>query len=234
MTLHPVARHLPEISVLREHCRAMAMLEAVLSPEWDDRYYTFDAHWATGKQLASMRNGSGDEFSIVFSAAGAYIRGFAHESRMSPYVNDGPWPGVLDDVPEVFRAYVDEPAFTDEDGLPLVTACAWREAGDEAWRTGTAVEFPTSHRVDDEGRSGSGSSDPDGAAYVFRLLVDRSPQAFQEFAEDYYDVPVPLAAVRHVFALRPLTDATVTALDPDVFLDALAKDIAEIGYPTSA
>ncbi|MDL5202373.1 hypothetical protein [Streptomyces sp. ALI-76-A] len=233
MTLHRVARHLPEIPVLREHCRAMAMLEAVLSPEWDDRYHTFDAHWAPGEQLASMRNGSGDEFSIVFSAAGAYIRGFAHESPMSPYVNDGPWPGVLDDVPGVFRAYVEAPAFTDEDGLPLVTACLWRATGDEAWQSGTAVEFPTSDRGDDACGTGTGD-DPDGAEYLFRLLVDRSPEAFQEFAEDYYDVPVPLAAVRHVCALRPLTDPVVTALDPDVSLDALAKDIAEIGYPTSA
>lgn len=32
-----------------------------------------------------MRNGSGDEYAIVFSAAGAYIRGFDHEAVMSPY-----------------------------------------------------------------------------------------------------------------------------------------------------
>ncbi|MCP2347081.1 hypothetical protein HD595_003203 [Nonomuraea roseoviolacea subsp. carminata] len=30
---------------------------------------------------------------------------------MSPYGNGGPWPGVLDFVPEVFRPYVQEPAF---------------------------------------------------------------------------------------------------------------------------
>ncbi|WP_459183573.1 hypothetical protein [Streptomyces sp.] len=219
VTIHDVARQLPEIPLLRDHCRSMAMLEAILSPEWADRQYSFDTRWSTEEDMASMRNGSGDEFSIVFSAAGAYIRGFAHESHMSPYANDGPWPGLLDDVPDVFRSCVEEAAFTDEDGMPVVTACTWRGVGDGAWKTGT-IEFP-----DD------GVSDPDGSKYLFRLLADRSPEAFQRFAEDYYEVPVSLAAIQHVFALHPLTSEVVAALNPEVAMDALAKDIAEIGYP---
>ncbi|MFJ6390272.1 hypothetical protein ACIQJT_22010 [Streptomyces sp. NPDC091972] len=219
MTVLDVARRLPEIVVLREHCRSLAMLEAGLSPEWDYRYHSFDEHWAEGESLASMRNGSGDDYSIVFSAAGVYIRGFDHESPMSPYAEDGPWPGVLDEVPGVFQAYVREPAFSD-DGLPRVTACMWREAGDDRWRTGT-IDFPDER-----------NADPDGADFLFELLVDRSPEAFQEWAQDYYEVPVDLGAVRHVFSSRPLTEDVVRALNPDIGLSDLARDIAEIGYPT--
>jgi hypothetical protein len=48
--------------------------------------------------------------SIVFSAAGGYVRGFGHESAMSPYGNDGePWPAVIDEVPEAFRPFVRDP-----------------------------------------------------------------------------------------------------------------------------
>ncbi|WP_416072231.1 DUF2000 family protein [Streptomyces sp. ME18-1-4] len=39
-----------------------------------------------------------------------------------------------------------------------------------------------------------------------------------------------LAAIQHVFALHPLTNGVVAALKPEVAMDALAKDIAEIGY----
>jgi hypothetical protein len=217
VTVRDVAPLLPSIAGLRDHCRAMAVLEAVLSPRWESRYHSFDGAWSDGVELASMRNGSGDEYSLVLTAAGAYLRGFDHESPMSPYAEDHEaWPGVLDDVPEAFRCWVAEPAFTDETGVPVVTACLWRETGDDGWRHG-AVEFP-------EGRS-----DPDGADYLFGMLVDRSPENFRDWARDYYGVPVDLAVVRHVFGGGALTEEVVRSLNPQVTLAALADDLTAIG-----
>jgi hypothetical protein len=85
--------------------------------------------------------------------------------------------------------------FTDQDDVPVVTACLWREAKDEQWKHGM-IDFPAGH------------ADPDGATGLFELLVDRSPEAFQRFAGDYYEVSVDLGAVRHVYALRPLDQVT--------------------------
>jgi hypothetical protein len=219
VTIYDVARQLPTVAVLRDLCRSLAMLDAILSPDWEGRYYSLNAGWADGQEMASMRNGSGDEYSIVFSAAGAYVRGFGHESPMSPYGNDGePWPGVIDEVPELFKPFVEEPAFTDEDGVPVVTACLWRGATDDRWHHGT-IDFP------------EGAVDPDGATRLFELLVDRSPEAFQRFAEDYYEVSVDLGMVGHVYALRPLTQEAVSLLNPEISLRDLAQDISEIGYP---
>ncbi|MGW4633811.1 hypothetical protein [Nocardia sp. NPDC004415] len=219
VTVYDVARRLPAIADVRDLCRSVAMLDAILSPDWERRYYSFNAAWADGEEVASMRNGSGDEYSIVFAAAGAYVRGFGHESPMSPYGNDyEPWPGVIDDVPDVFHGFVEEPAFTDEDGVPVVTACLWREATDEQWRHGT-IDFPT------------GRVDPDGATGLFHLLVERSPESFQRFAEDYYEIPVDLKAVREVYALRPLDQELVSSLNGNLTLADLAQDISEIGYP---
>jgi hypothetical protein len=131
MTVHDVAAALPDIATLRDRCRSIAMLEAVLNPD-GERYYSFSRAWSETEEIASMRNGSGDELDVIFSPAGAYVRGFDHESEMSPYVDDAPWPGVVDSVPEVFRSCVEDAAFTD-DGMPRVTACMWREAGSEHW-----------------------------------------------------------------------------------------------------
>ena len=219
VTVHDVARRLPSIADLRDLCRSLAMLDAILCPDWEGRYHSFTAGWADGEEMASMRNGSGDEYSVVFSKAGVYVRGFAHEAPMSPYANDGePWPGVIDDVPDAFKPYVEEPAFTDEDDVPVVTACLWREATDDQWRHGV-IDFPAE------------CSDPDGSMGLFGLLIDRSPQAFQRFAEDYYEVPVDLEAVRDVYALRPLNERLVSSLNAEVTLADLAEDIAVIGYP---
>lgn len=219
MTVCDVARLLPGIDQLREHCRALAMLEGILRPDWESRCYSFNAGWAPGQQMASMRNGSGDEYAIVFSSEGAYVRGFDHESPMSPYAHDGPWPGVVDSVPEVFQPQVEEPAFTDEVGMPVVTACLWRETGDDRWQTGE-IDFPQDR------------DDPDGADTLFALLTDRSPAAYARFAQDIHELPVDPAAVQRILALQPLTPSLLQALNPSATLAALAPDIAETGYPS--
>ncbi|MER6346076.1 hypothetical protein ACWC10_22635 [Streptomyces sp. NPDC001595] len=206
MSAYDVARALPGIEELRDHCRGLATLDAVLSPEWDARFHSFDAHWAEGEQLASMRDGMGSGYAIVFSAAGAYVRGFDHQSLMSPWARmDVPavWPGVLDDVPEVFAQYVTEPAFRAEDGVPMVTCCLWRQAADPRWRTGT-IDLPE-----------QGDGDPDGADLLFELLVDRSPEAYAQWASEYYEIPVDVTAVRHVLAGRPVTPDIIALLDPE-------------------
>ncbi|MBT2895552.1 hypothetical protein [Streptomyces sp. McG3] len=218
MSVHDVARRLPGISALTDLCRSLAMLDAILCPEWDHRWHSYDAQWSPTEAMASMRDGSGGEYSVVFSADGVYARGFDHESPMSPYVDDGPWPGVLDEVPAVFRRYVDEPRFTDEFGMPVVTACFWRASDDDRWRAG-AIEFPED------------GEDSDGADWLFQLLVTGTPESYQEWAEDCFEVSVDLEAVRHVYALRPLTDEVIAALAPERISAELAEDVKEIGYP---
>lgn len=216
MTVHDVAAALPAPPDLLKLCRSIATAEAVLNPG-DYRCYSFDAAWSSTEEVFAMRNGSGDEFDIVFSPAGVYIRGFDHESPMSPYAEDTVWPGVLDDVPDVFRGCVDEPAFTD-DAMPQVTFCLWRETGDDRWHAGR-IDFP------------SGSSDPDGSGWMFDLPVDPSPEAFRSFAEDYYERPVDLDAVRHIYEQRPLTPDVVARLNPDASFEVVVKEAEAMGYP---
>lgn len=217
MTVHDVARALPDIPVLREHCRSLAMLDLVLNPGGVEPYYSFAPRWSAREEAALMSNGSGDEFHIVFSPAGAYIRGFDHESPMSPYgENDGPWPGVVDSVPEVFRHLVDEPAFSADD-MPCLTACLWREADGDRWLAGD-IDFP------------AGRPDPDGSGWLFRLLVDRAPETYQRFAEDYYETAVDIDAVRHLYAGRPLTPGVVSALNPSASAAEVARAAVATGY----
>ncbi|WP_367323043.1 hypothetical protein [Streptomyces sp. HUAS ZL42] len=224
MSVHELIRRLPAIPVVRDRCRAMAMLDAVMSPEWESRYYSFASRWSPTEEVASMRDGSGNEYSIVFSPAGAYARGFDHESPMSPYreTPPTPWPGLFDGLPEAFRPHVAEPAFTDETETPVVTVCFWREVSDVEWRAGNPGPLP-------HGADGDGSTE-----WLFDVLLDGRPEAYQQFAEDYYETGVDLEAVRHVYALRPLTQSVVSALNPEVDLPGLEEDIAQIGYPRGA
>ncbi|MFF1481832.1 hypothetical protein ACFVYD_30510 [Streptomyces sp. NPDC058301] len=210
-TVYEIAALLPDPAELRAHLRALAVLDATIADDPRFCRYTFDTAWGSDEEAALMENGSGDEFCVVFTPAGVLIRGFDHESAMSPYGTEDEevWPGVIDDVPAVLRPILDEPAFHDEDfSAPRVTACLWRETGDTAWRTGSAIAFP------------SGSDDPDGSGHLFPLLIDRTPEAAQARFEDYYERPIPLDAVQHVLAGRPLTPAVTAALNPAALSDA--------------
>ncbi|HEX7303853.1 hypothetical protein [Lentzea sp.] len=219
MSVYDVAPRLPALPELRALCRALAVLDVVLDPGSADRYHLYDPEWGPGEEMASMRDGAGNEYSVVFTATGAYMRGFDHESPMSPYATDDeePWPGVLDSVPDVFRKCVEEPAFCDDFGTPSVTVCLWREHDDSAWRHGD-IELPAGHH------------DPDGADWMFGLLTDGTPEAFREWAQGYYEQPVDLDAVRHVYRGQPLTAEVVKALNPATSLAAVADDLSAIGY----
>lgn len=220
MNSRDLAAQLPDIATLRERCRALAMVEAIMSPTWEYRYYSFNNAWAVDEQMASMRNGSGDAYSIVFAPHGAFIRGFDHESPMSPAAASGElWPGLVDTVPAVFLPQANEPAFSYEGKLDA-TLCLWRQPDDASWQTGP-VDYP----VHSDGRVS-----PDGSE-LLTILCDASTTTYLDFAADYYERTLDPAAVAHVWALRPLTTEVVTALNPDVTLSDLDPDRDEIGYP---
>ena len=95
---------LPDVESLKKLSQSLAMLDAILSPDWEDRYYSFNSKWGKNEMTASMTDGSGDDYFILFNSQGAIIKGFAHESSMSPFVNEPikVWKGILDNVPNDF------------------------------------------------------------------------------------------------------------------------------------
>jgi len=211
---------LPDVPTLRQLCQSLAMLDAILSPEWTYRNYCFNARWSDGRMMASMRNGSGDEYYILFNRSGAIIKGYAHEAPLAAYqVGHGvPYPGVIDHVPSEFADFLAEPAFESQ----VATFCLWRRTGDHAWHRGP-LALPR-------------GDDPDGSAYLLRML-DGDPRTYRAWAEEYFELEapeervVPLAGVERVYRHEPLSDALVTLLNPSVQLADLADDVREIGYP---
>jgi hypothetical protein len=64
---------------------AIAVLDLIMEPEWGMRYFSYQPSWRPGEALAPMRDGSGAEYWIAFTADGAaYAQGFDRESALSP------------------------------------------------------------------------------------------------------------------------------------------------------
>jgi hypothetical protein len=222
--LRVMVPHLPDVRNLLRISKAIAMLDAILSPEWQYRYYSFNSKWATGTQMASMRNGEGDDYFILFNRYGAILKGYAHESiaARSVVVHDKPLPGMFDGVPEEFGGFLTEPAFS----INETTFCFWRRNEDVAGGSGT-IRYPA-------------GSDPGGASELLAIL-EGDPECYVRWARHYYrrrrprnsesGMPVDASAVRQVYQHEPLTERLVQALNPQVTLHQLAGDIEEIGYP---
>ncbi|MEH0983348.1 hypothetical protein [Micromonospora sp. CPCC 205556] len=219
MTVYDIAARLPSIDVLRERCKALAMLDAIVGGD----YYAYDREWGED-EAASMRNGSGEEYDIVFTADGVFVRGVYHESPMFNYTDGRLWPGLIDGLPEQFQTQVHEPAFCRQDGTLDATFVLWRRTNDERWHVGNDIDF--SPADDDE-------VDPDGS-WLLEILCDDIVSEYIEHAKDVYEVDLDPAGVEHVVALRPLTDAAVSALNPEVELADLREKAEEYGYPTTA
>lgn len=206
---------LPDIANLRRIMQSLAILDAILCPEWEYRYFSFDSAWAPGEEMGSMRNGQGDHYFAWFGEVGSWIKGFSHESRMTPFSSDPPKvaAGVLTGVPSGFSACLEEPAFRMEE----TTFCFWRQATSPGWVHGPVI-FP------------SGPSDPDGSAELLQYL-DGSPSTYWKWAENYYEHDVPLRAIQAIYGHQPLCQPVVQELNDLCDWKELEIEIKQIGYP---
>lgn len=204
---------LPNIDELKRISQSLALLDAIVMPDWEYRYFSFDANWSEDEMLASMRSGSGDSYFILFNTAGAIIKGYAHESPMAAHSAETGeiWPGVLDQVPAEFEAVLSDPALVPEE----TSFCLWRKYGENRWQTGK-IQFPE-------------EEDPDGSAELL-FILDGKPETYASWASEYYERSIPLDAVKHVYAHKPLTQQLISRLNPDRSLDDLAGDLDEVGY----
>ena len=206
---------LPSIGDARRISQAVAMLDAILSPDdWELRYFAYNAHWTAQQAMASMRDGSGDEYFAMFGSHGAILKGFAHDSPATARDPRVAQRQLREQLPVSFEAFLSEPAFNPGD----TTFCIWREPSDSAW---TRADL-------------TGNTEPleDGIARLL-WVFDGLPQTYLSWAQEYHEADIPLRAVGAVYALEPLSERLVAQLNPLVTLSALTADCTEIGYPIS-
>lgn len=209
LPLEPAA--LPDIATLRQRAKALAMLDAIVCPEWEYRYFSYNASWFDGEEMASMRNGSGDEWFVHFGPFGAAIKGIAHES---PLAGDSRLvEAVQRQVPPTFAAFLNEAAFS----MDWLSYCYWRGPEDQGWQKVAAADIATDNL-------------DDGSVDYLALLIEPA-SGYVAFVEWYYEQPVPLAAVQRIYEHTPLTAELVASLNPELeFAEAVAS-AAEVGYP---
>lgn len=113
---------LPSIECVKHAAQGLALLDAIIMPEWEYRYFSFNCNWdGLGREMmASMRDGSGAEYFMHFTDAG--VAGKVIYGPSLSNVSE-----CLDAMPEVFQRFKIEPAFS-TDNASLFFWCGVKQS----------------------------------------------------------------------------------------------------------
>lgn len=203
--------NLPDIDGFIRLTQSLATLDAIMSPDWEYRYYSFDSKWSENDQMASMRNGSGDHWYSVITEHGVALLGLDHESPEFTAGTPKPW--VFEALPEEFDiALRKEPAFDSKNS----TYCVWRFNGSTSWQSGPKNNKTTSL---------------DGSEKYLAILAG-VPEDYVTFASEYYEHEPPIELVKQIYAHTPVTQELVSLMNPEEVNESLKNDLEQIGYPS--
>jgi hypothetical protein len=198
---------LPDRNALQSICRAISVLDAIISPEWEYRYYSYNNKWAENEEFFEMRNGSGDQMLILFRQDGCVINGFAHEFEQQ-YKEK-----LTQNLPEIFNEFIF--------GEPIksigTTFCLW-SIEQKKWQVGQIKSFK------------------DNSEKMLNIF-DGNPQTYIDWASGYFEESykesgISLETVEKIYSGKTLTKQMVlTIVDELDDWEQLESDLIEIGYP---
>ncbi|MCP3772343.1 hypothetical protein NLX71_03310 [Paenibacillus sp. MZ04-78.2] len=202
---------LPEPDDLKRRLLTLAALDIILCPEDWLRYHTFVPKWTPNVSLATIDNGAGDRLFVLFAPQGVILKGFDHESQLSPHAQDeyAVWPGIYDGAPEALLAFLEDEALEKED----VTFCIWRETGDSQWRTGK-VRIP--------------KGADDGSDFLLGTICE-TPEDYADWAEGYFDMPIPVEPVKALYAAPAISVEAIRFLNPERTVEEVVPELEALG-----
>jgi hypothetical protein len=198
---------LPDKDVLRRTCKAISVLDAILSREWKYRYFSYNAHWSEGEEFFEMRNGEGDQLLVLFRQDGCVINGYCHES---PQPSKG---SIIQELPAVFNEFM----FGEPVKSIGTTFCLWSYE-DKTWQHNPGSDNTCLKEL-------LFMFDAEPGTYV--------KWASEYFEGSYKGDKVSIAAVKKIYNQEPLTRKIVLELVDNIDdWDQLQSDMEEIDYIT--
>jgi len=198
---------LPEWRVLQKSCKAMSVLDAILSQDWIYRYSSYNSDWSEDEEFFEMRNGEGDQLLILFTTAGAVINGYLSEANQEEKDK------LTAGLPEAYHEFI----FGEPVNSTGTTFCIWTTT-DGNWTTG---HIPAGEDKSEELLS----------------LLDGKPKTYINWATDYFkgsykENGIPGETVSRIFNGETLTaDMIFSIIEVLEDADQLKEDLIEISYP---
>ena len=199
--------NLPDRYKLKEICKSISVIDAILCEDWLDRYYTYNSKWADEEEFAGKKNGEGDELLILFRSDGCVINGMTHEY----------YPKDKAKLTEGLLKMYDDFIFGEPVHSIGTTFCIWTN-NQNVWQIGQLENFD------------------DGSEEMLKIF-DGNPQTYIEWATDYYEDGFvvnenTLKVVTGIYQGKVLTKSMVLTINTDInHWQQLQEDLVEINYP---
>lgn len=208
---------------LRKRMRILAALDIIFSEKEWLRVHHYEAELQPSVAWGSIDNGAGDHLHVLFTDSGTLIKGFDHESPLSPHAReDGEiYPGMYDEVPEALMAVLRDQEETWD--LEDVTFCLWQEGNDLPWKVGNWIQLAMTEEDEADARG--------GAEFLLGYL-EKNSEDYVDWAKGYYDLQnLPLEAVAEVYEEKPVTASLIKQLCPERDVAAALDELQQRGYP---
>lgn len=198
---------MPDRKALATICKAISVLDAILSQEWEYRYYSYNSNWDMDEECLQMRNGSGNEMHILFRKDGCVINGFAPEFEQQDKDK------LTQNLPPIFSVFI----FGEPVKSIGTTFCLWTTELDN-WHVGQIESY-------------------DDNSLEMLDIFDGQPQTYidwatEYFEEDYKESGIPLDTVSKIYSGQTLTkEMVLTIVDELEDWKQLENDLLEIDYP---
>jgi hypothetical protein len=198
---------LPDRASLAKTCKAISVLDAIISQDWQFRYYSYNSKWADNEEFFEMRNGEGDQMLLLFLKDGCVINGFAHEYEQQN----------LDKLTHNLPSMFDEFIFGEPVKSIGTTFCIWT-TDSKSWKVGQLENFN------------------DNSEYMLKIF-DGQPQTYIDWATEYFEDSykesgIPLDTVTKIYEGQSLTKEMVLSIVDELEdWEQLEIDLMEINYP---
>jgi hypothetical protein len=210
---------LPTIEELKRILLSEASLDIIMNDCKDNTFplVRFYRNYSNEVDMVYITNNSIDDIYILFSVNGSIIKGFDHESMLSPYANDNNEiaKGIYDSVPHELLKLLDEGVDRDD-----VTFCLWRRQVDLFWRKGDVIDPEKYNSLDD------------GEDFLLKYIFN-SADTWLDWAKFYYGKKadsIPIDCVKKIYEHKNITRDTIKIINPNREVEIAIKELKEIGY----
>ena len=165
---------------MKELLKKQAILDIIITPEHDAwrRLVSYEYDKTKRCDRFHISNDSGDHLYVLMSPEGAIIKGFDHESCLSPYQNDEEptAESIYANVPAELLALLDEETEKND-----VTFCIWQKPGEVHWHQ-NSIELPDYCFDSDRTQPEAG-----GQAFLMSYIFAGADEWY-EWASIYYEL----------------------------------------------